>query len=102
MNLPSLPSALAALPTQTSPGTSQSAKVAQEFEAVFLTQVVQEMFRTVDLGSFGGGQSEEIWRSFMAQAYADHIAELQQTGISQNVENLISAYQRASVTGGEK
>ena len=44
---------------------------AKEFEAVFLSQVMDEMLKTVNLGELGGGFAEETWRSFLAQAYAE-------------------------------
>ncbi len=72
---------------------------AKEFEAVFLTQAVEEMMKTIDLGSFGGGHAEETWRSFLARAFADQIAGQGGTGISQSVESTIAAYRGASKTG---
>ena len=69
-------------------------KAAREFEAVFLTQTVDEMMKSVDIGSFGGGQAEEIWRGFMARAYADQMAQQGGTGIARSVEATIRAYGR--------
>ena len=80
-----------ARPGALAPDAAQSA--AREFEAVFLTQTVEEMFKSVDIGSFGGGSAEETWRSFLARAYADQIAGQGVTGIAQSVEAMIASYQ---------
>ncbi len=69
-----------------------AARAAREFEEVFLSQAVDEMLKTVDLGSFGGGHAEETWRSFLARAMAEEIAESGTTGIAQSVEQVLTAY----------
>ena len=71
---------------------------AQEFESVFLTQVMEEMLKTVNLGSLDGGFAEETWRGFLARAYADELAQQGTTGIARSVEESITAY-RAAMTG---
>ncbi|MCA0922625.1 rod-binding protein [Pseudooceanicola nanhaiensis] len=65
---------------------------AREFEAMFLSQAVDEMLKSVDSGAFSGGQAAEMWRSFMAQAVADQIAGQSRTGIAQSIQASISAY----------
>jgi Rod binding domain-containing protein len=72
------------------PDAAQSA--AREFEAAFLTQAVEEMMRSVKTGDFGGGHGEEIWRSFLARAFADQIAAQDMTGLAGSVEAAITAY----------
>lgn len=71
-------------------------KVSKEFEAVFLTEVIDEMFKNVNIGNFGGGYAEETWRSFLAQAYADQLAGQGSTGIARNVLASIRAYEQAT------
>ena len=65
---------------------------ARSFEAEFLTQAVEEMLNTVKVGTFGGGEGEEMWRSFLARAYADQIAARDITGLAGSVERAIGAY----------
>lgn len=65
---------------------------ARAFESVFLTQAVDEMLKTAEIGRFGGGQAEEMWRSFLARAMADKIAEGGTTGIARSIETLLTAY----------
>ncbi|APX89207.1 hypothetical protein BV394_05325 [Brevirhabdus pacifica] len=81
-----------------------AAKTAREFEALFLTQAVDEMMKTVDLGSFAAGSAEETWRSFLSRAIADEIAGQAGagTGIARSVESTIAAYGRAAAAEGDK
>ncbi len=76
-----------------------SKTTAREFEALFLTQAVDEMMKTVDLGSFGGGNAEETWRSFLARAIADEIAGKSSIGLANSVETSIAAYNKATGVG---
>jgi Rod binding domain-containing protein len=79
-----------AAPGVAAPDAAQTA--AREFEAAFLTQAVEEMMRSVKTGAFGGGHGEEIWRSFLARAFADQIAAQDMTGLAGSVEAAITAY----------
>lgn len=70
-------------------------RAARDFEAVFLTQVVEEMLATVNVGSFGGGEAEKMWRGVLAQSVADQIADRGGIGIAPSVEGTIAAYRAA-------
>lgn len=72
---------------------SVTAEKAQEFEAMFLGQMVDEMLSTVDIGSFGGGHAEETWRSFLSNAIGESIAEQNSTGIARTIETAMQRYQ---------
>ncbi|MFT6533388.1 MAG: Rod binding domain-containing protein [Limimaricola cinnabarinus] len=65
---------------------------ARKFEEMFLAQTVDEMLKSVDTGSFGGGHAEETWRSFLARAFAEQISDQGSTGIAQSVARAIGAY----------
>ncbi|EAQ01980.1 hypothetical protein OB2597_20186 [Pseudooceanicola batsensis HTCC2597] len=80
------------------PDPAQSA--GRDFESVFLTQVMEEMLKTVEVGSMAGGFAEETWRSFLARAYADELAARGTTGIAQSVEQSIGAYRDAMTAKG--
>ena len=67
-------------------------RTAQEFEAVFLTQFVDQMMKTTGETAFGGKEHAEMWRSFMSEAVAKHLVEQGGLGLSGHVEKLISAY----------
>ncbi len=50
-------------------------KTAKEFEAMFLGQMMQQMFSQVKTDSlFGGGHGEEMFRSLLVDQYAKEIA----------------------------
>ena len=44
--------------------------VAEEFEAMFLNSMFQQMFASVGNGPFGGGPGATVWRSFLTDEYA--------------------------------
>jgi len=61
-------------------------KVAEEFEAVFLAQMMQPMF--ANLGAekpFGGGSGEDMWRSLQVDEFGKAIAKNGGIGIADNV-----------------
>ncbi len=61
-------------------------KVAQEFEASFLSQMLQPMF--ANLGAekpFGGGSGEDMWRSMQVDEYGKAIAKKGGIGIADSV-----------------
>lgn len=88
---PGTPSpALRAKPREADPETMETAK---KFEEMFLAQTVDEMLKSVDIGTFGGGHAEETWRSFLARAFAEQISDQGSTGIAQSVARAIGAYE---------
>ncbi len=61
---------------------------AQEFEAVFLSEMLKPMFDGLETNEvFGGGKSEEIFRSMMIDEYGKEIADKDITGIQTQVMN---------------
>ncbi|MCU4654330.1 rod-binding protein [Roseibacterium sp. SDUM158016] len=69
-------------------------QTAQDFEALFLSQTVDQLLRTVPEGMMGGGHVEEMWRSFLANAIAEEMAAGGRAGIAQSVEAAIAGYSR--------
>lgn len=62
-------------------------KTAQAFEASFLSIMLQQMFTGVDLEEpFGGGQGEEMFRSFMTDAFAKQMAKAGGVGLADTVQ----------------
>lgn len=88
--------AVTAKPGAAAPDAAQSA--AREFEAMFLTQMVDEMLKQSDMGDFGGGPGAEQFRFFLAEAFGKEIAAQGGAGIAQSVERALRAY---GATGGE-
>jgi peptidoglycan hydrolase FlgJ len=70
----------------TAPTQAQAAKAAQEFEAVFLSQMLQPMFDGVNTdGTFGGGFAEEIYRGLMLENIGREMAASGGIGLSDAV-----------------
>ena len=62
------------------------AKTAGDFEASFLTEMLNAMFK--DVGSappFGGGAGEEMWKSFLGEAMAGQMVKAGGIGVSKAV-----------------
>jgi Rod binding domain-containing protein len=58
-------------------------KAAVDFEAVFLTEMLKPMFEGLDAEApFGGGNSEDIWRSFQIAEFGKGIARAGGIGLA--------------------
>lgn len=63
---------------------------AEDFEAVFLAEMMKPMFETVKVDeTFGGGKGEEVFRSFLVQEYGKILAATGTVGISQQVKQAL-------------
>ncbi len=64
--------------------TAQLQKVAEDFEAVFLFQVLKQMRSTIHKeGMFHGGMGEDVFTEMMDEEFAKRIASRQTTGIAE-------------------
>jgi len=62
-------------------------KTAQDFEAMFATQMLQPMFEGIAVDpTFGGGHGEEVMRSFLLQEYGKMMAKTGKLGIASQVK----------------
>ena len=62
-------------------------EAAEEFEAVFISQMMQHMFEGVDVDPmFGGGKGEEMFRSMMVEEYGKNLAAKGGIGIADQVQ----------------
>lgn len=72
------------LPAQT---VAQAKRAAQNFEAQFLSQMVEHMFTGIESdGMFGGGQGEEMFRSMMYDEFGKILARNGGVGIAAAVQ----------------
>ena len=75
------------------PRTADAAKAkaaAQDFEAFFVSQMLESMFAGIGADSlFGGGQGEEMFRSLLFQEYGKAIARGRGIGIADRVQKEI-------------
>lgn len=76
-----------ALPTMPKGQDMQKMReAAQEFEAVFLSQMLKPMFEGIGSAPpFGGGPAEEMYRSLMMDEYGKSIAKAGGIGIADQV-----------------
>lgn len=59
------------------------AKSAEDFEAMFMTQMLQPMWQEVEVDPmFGGGAGEEVFRGFMTQEFGRLAARTGTLGIT--------------------
>lgn len=68
-------------------------QAAEEYEAVFISQMLQPMFAGIRTdGPFGGGQGEAIYRSMMLSEYGKAIAARGGVGLADHVlQSLLKA-----------
>ena len=64
----------------------QARKVSEEFEAVFLGQMLQPMFQNIEAAEpFGGSPSEKIWRTMQVEEYGKALSKAGGIGIADAV-----------------
>jgi Rod binding domain-containing protein len=89
-------SAITALADAGKPDARRLAKskaAAQDFEAVFLNNMFQQMFAGVGKGPFSGGPGAQIWQSFLTDEYAQSFAKTGGIGIADQVQRMLLAQQ---------
>ena len=83
---------IAALAAQGTPNAAEMAKRAdiqrtsKEFEATFLSSMMQNMFSGLTTSApFGGGPGEDMWKSFMSDAMAKQMSKAGGVGLASSV-----------------
>ncbi len=72
-------------------------KTAQDFEAMFVQQMLEPMFQNLKTdGLFGGGRGEEVYRSLLIQEYGKVVAQRGGLGVADSVHREILRMQEAS------
>jgi flagellar protein FlgJ len=78
-------------------GTEQARKVGNEFEQMFVSQMLQPIFDAMPTdGPFGGGTGEKMFRSFQVDEYAKAITRTGGIGIADAVARHIISLQEKS------
>jgi Rod binding domain-containing protein len=100
LSAPALPAAaplpLAVQSPLAAPSDAAARKAAQDFEAVFINELLSHMDDgQTTQGSFDGGQAEGVYRSLMKDAVAKDIAKRGGIGIADNVYHEILKMQEA-------
>jgi Rod binding domain-containing protein len=71
--------------------------VSQEFESVFLSNMMEEMFAGVEEdGPFDSGPGSSTWRSLRTEEFARSIAAAGGIGLADHVRNQLMALQEKS------
>lgn len=75
----------AALPAATPEQRARIDKVARDFEQSFLQVMMGQMFDTVSTSSFGGGEGEKAFKSFLTDAFSKQMAARGGVGLSKQL-----------------
>ncbi|MEZ5970180.1 MAG: rod-binding protein [Hyphomonadaceae bacterium] len=97
--LPGAPLPLSTTPHQTpqqNQDTDALRRAAQEFESVFLSEMLAPMFEGLDTdGLGGGGMGEQIFRPMLVERYAESISRSGGVGIAESVVQEFMRMQQA-------
>jgi Rod binding domain-containing protein len=67
-------------------GTEELRRAAEEFEAIFLAQMMAPMFEGLDTdGLGGGGMGEEIFRPMLIERYAEALSQAGGVGVADSI-----------------
>jgi Rod binding domain-containing protein len=73
---------------------SGTKKVAEQFEGVLMSQMLNEMFEGIKTdGMFGGGPGEEMFRSLMVDEYGKQIAKQGGMGLTHAITKQLLSHQ---------
>ena len=62
-------------------------EAAQDFEAMFVSEMMKPLFESIKTdGPFGGGKGEEVFRSMLQQEYGKIVAQTGEIGIADQVK----------------
>lgn len=72
-------------------------QAAQEFEAVFIAEMMKPMFEGISTEApFGGGKGEEVFRSLLVQEYGKMVSQTGDIGLADHVkEEMIRMQEQA-------
>lgn len=69
----------------------------QDFEAMFLAQLLQPMFKGIETnGMFGGGPGEDIYKELLVEEYGKAVSRAGGIGIAEQVQSELLKLQEAS------
>lgn len=80
--------------------TRAAKKTGRDFEAMFVSRMLDSMFSGLGKNAlFGGGEAEKQWRGFMNEEYGKSIAQGGSLGISKMVESEVARLYREQAEG---
>ncbi len=85
-----------ALPSQRPTASDAIRKTAEEFEAVFLSELLAPIFENLDTDQLGGGgEGERAFRPLLVQEYAKEFAKAGGIGVADSVTRELLRLQAA-------
>ena len=76
--------------------SGKAEEAAQDFEAFFLSRMMETMFEGISTdGMFGGGHAEKIYRSLLLDEYGKEMAKVGTVGVKDYVMQAILQMQEA-------
>lgn len=93
------PLAFRATPRTVAATEAEANKVGRDFEAMFLSQMLQPMFDTVEPDSvFGGGYGERMFRSLQVEQFANAITRAGGIGLADSIaREMLRMQEKANV-----
>jgi len=82
---PAATAALAGAKLKSAGNADKLRESAQDFEAVFLNSMFQQMFANVGQGPFSGGPGANIWQSFLTEEYSKSFVKAGGIGMADHV-----------------
>jgi peptidoglycan hydrolase FlgJ len=81
-----LPMSATPAPREIDPRQAEMRRAAEEFEAIFLAQMMAPMFDGLNTdGLGGGGMGEEIFRPMLVERYAEALSQAGGVGIADSI-----------------
>ena len=82
--------------------TNEARRAAEEFEAVFLGEMLAPMFESLDTdGLGGGGMGEQIFRPMLVERYAESLSRSGSVGIADSIVRELMRMQEMQATSEE-
>jgi len=66
--------------------TARAKATGENFEAVFLNSMFQQMFSGIGQGPFSGGPGAQVWQSFLTDEYAKSFVKAGGIGIGNQIQ----------------
>lgn len=80
---------------------SKAEEAAQEFEAVFIAEMLKPMFEGIKHdGEFGGGKGEEVFHGMLVEEYGKLLAQTGGIGVADSVRDTMIQMQAEADAGG--
>jgi Rod binding domain-containing protein len=84
------------MPTYSADTLAAAKKAGKDYESVFISEFMGQMFNGISTdGPFGGGQGEQMFRSLMLDQYGKQIASRGGFGLSDAITKQLLSHQEA-------